>query len=363
MEIPLLLETPHGGIRLPAFLPDATRGVVRGVDSAALAELGVSGLVMSLFHLLQRPAPGTLKALGGLHRFFGWRSPIITDSGGFQAWSLISQNPSLGSITERGLVYKGDLPSPLRLTPEQAVERQFVAGADVIICLDQCTHASDPPAVQRAAVERTLAWARLGKAAYVRLTAARPAPHPQLFGVIQGGTDRELRHICAEGLLEIGFDGYGLGGWPLDAQNQLLTDTIAWVRELVPREFPLHALGVGHPTNVVTCSELGYSLFDSAMPTRDARHGRLLVWQASPHSALSRQAQWFRYLYIGDADHRRSSEPVDETCPCPACLSYSRAWLHHLFKIGDSLYQRYATLHNLAFMLRLMERLRDDAAA
>ncbi len=357
------LRTPHGSLKLPAFLPDATRGIVRAVDSAALQELGVPALVMSLFHLLQRPGPGTLKAAGGLHAMFAWQRPIVTDSGGFQAYSLIHQNPSLGSITDQGLVFKGEAGArPLRLTPEKVVEHQVAFGADVVICLDECTHADAPLAEQRSAVQRTIAWAKRGKREFERLMSARKSTNerPLLLAVIQGGGEYELRRICAEELLAIGFDGYGLGGWPLDSQGELLHDIIAYVRELVPAEYPLHALGVGHPRHILECAELGYTLFDSAMPTRDARHGRLLIWQAEEGISLARQAQWYSHLYIGDDIHRRDNRPLEAGCTCPCCRSYSRAWLHHLFKIGDGLYDRYATLHNIAFINRLMERIRYE---
>jgi queuine tRNA-ribosyltransferase len=178
-----------------------------------------------------------------------------------------------------------------------------------------------------------------------------------LFGVIQGGGSYELRKQCAEALLEIGFDGFGYGGWPLDAQGRLLTDIITYTRSLIPAQYPMHALGVGHPDNVVECTRIGYGLFDSAMPTRDARHGRLYVL----HCQAQRTGEkWFSYLYINDEKHIKSDEPVSAVCDCLCCTHYTRGYLHHLFKINDSLFFRLATIHNLRFMTMLCARLREE---
>lgn len=357
------LVLPHGSLSLPAFLPDATRGMVRAVDSTDLQTGGVQAVVMSLFHLVQRPGSSTIKACGDLHSLFGWPQPIITDSGGFQAYSLIHQNPSLGTISDHGLLFKGESGSkPLRLTPEKVIQQQLAFGADIVICLDECTHADAPLAEQRAAVRRTIAWARRCKCEFERLLSERRKQEvrPQLYAVIQGGAESDLRRECATELLSLGFDGYGLGGWPLDGEGHLLCDIIAYVRELVPAQFPLHALGVGHPQHILDCAHMGYGLFDSAMPTRDARHGRLLIWQAEEGIPLIRQTRWYSHLYIHDDVHRRDRRPLTEGCACPCCCHYSRAYLHHLFKIGDGLYDRFATLHNIYFINRLMERIRIE---
>jgi queuine tRNA-ribosyltransferase len=183
-------------------------------------------------------------------------------------------------------------------------------------------------------------------------------------GVIQGGTSHELRRQCAEALLEIGFDGYGYGGWPLDSEGNLLEDTLAYTRELVPPEYPLHALGVGHPANVVACAQMGCTLFDSTMPTRDARHGRLYVYTVDPAELSDFQGNgWFHYLYINDDRHTKQSEPISSFCDCPCCQRYSLGYVHHLFKLNDSLYPRLATLHNLRFMTQLTAALQGSKGA
>jgi queuine tRNA-ribosyltransferase len=360
-EEPRQLAVPHGVLRLPVFLPDATHGMVRAVDSLDLEGCGIQGLVMNTFHLMQRPGSAAVAALGGLHAFSGWRGPLVTDSGGFQAYSLIRENPRYGQLTEKGLFFQPEgAARRFLLTPEKSIQLQLSSyGSDVVICLDDCTHVDDPPQRQREAVERTIAWARRCKAEFVRLVEQKklaPDQRPLLFAVVQGGGDYALRRRCAEALLEIGFDGFGFGGWPLDGEGRLLTEVLAWTRELIPRRLPLHGLGIGHPANVVTCAHLGYTLFDSAMPTRDARHGRLYCFTTDP-AASDLSGEWFTYLYVNDERLRRHKAPVSPFCDCLCCSHYTVAYLHHLFKCNDALFLRLATLHNLRFMTRLMARL------
>jgi queuine tRNA-ribosyltransferase len=182
---------------------------------------------------------------------------------------------------------------------------------------------------------------------------------PYLIAVVQGGAERHLRQQCAEQLLAIGFDGYGYGGWPLDADNNLLTDVLAYTRELIPNQFTMHALGVGHPANVVVSARMGYNIFDSTMPTRDARHGRLMIFTNDPHAnRLDNAGDFFRYIYIKDKKHVKTNLPLSEFCDCFTCTRYSLGYLHHLYNLNDVLYQRLATLHNLRFMTQLMQNLR-----
>jgi queuine tRNA-ribosyltransferase len=356
------LHLPHGVVQLPAYLPDATLGVVRGVDSTDLERCGVEALVMNSFHLMQRPGSSTVQALGGLHQMAGWSRPIITDSGGFQAYSLIRQNPKYGSLNDRGITFQPDgAARKFQFSPEKSVQLQLSYGADVVICLDDCTHVDDVLAEQEVSVQRTIAWARRCKQEFERIIAQKrlsAEQRPMLFGVIQGGGSFELRKRCADELLEIGFDGFGFGGWPLDDKGNLLSEIIAYTRELVPPALPMHALGVGHPANVVECFRLGYDLFDSAMPTRDARHGRLYRFEDEAFAAMGLlTGKWFAYVYINDEQHIKSDQPISAVCDCLCCTRYSRGYLHHLFKVGDSLFIRLATIHNLRFMAQLMKRL------
>lgn len=364
--MPEALVTPHGALPLPQFLPDATYGVVRAVDAEDLERCGIAALVMNAFHLMQRPGSAAVQALGGLHAMSGWQRPIVTDSGGFQAYSLIRQNPRFGSLTDRGIQFQPEGGAHrLLLTPEKSIQKQLAFGADVAICLDDCTHSEDPEATQAESVARTLAWARRCRAEFDRILSQRKKrddPRPLLFAVIQGGASRELRRRCAEELLAIGFDGFGYGGWPLDSQGNLLADTLAETRALVPGDLPMHALGVGHPANVAACARMGYDLFDSAMPTRDARHGRLYAFTGGEMPPdLTPDGEWLSYVYVTDDRRTRQAGPVDPSCDAPCCARYSAGYLHHLFKLGDPLFPRLATVHNLRFMARLLEILRRSS--
>jgi queuine tRNA-ribosyltransferase len=211
-------------------------------------------------------------------------------------------------------------------------------------------------------VDRTIAWAKSSKRAFSKFINQKnftEESRPKIFAVIQGGGFKELRLKCAEALLEIGFDGYGYGGWPLDKNNHLLSDIIGYTREVIPTEFPMHALGVGHPENVLACFNLGYDLFDSAMPTRDARHGRLFTFRNSPDSVdFGFSMPWFEYKYINDEENIKANLPISAYCDCPCCKNYSMGYLYHLFKQGDTLFMRLATLHNLRFMVQLCDRIR-----
>lgn len=368
------LALPHGDLALPAFLPDATVGVVRAVDTDDLRNVGIHALVMNVFHLMQKPGSSTIQALGGLHAMADWSGPIITDSGGFQAYSLIRQNARFGTLTDSGIRFTPEgAERPFQLTPEKSVQLQLAYGADIVVCLDDCTHVDDSLDEQRLSVARTIRWARRCKNEFERLLAERrggrraraaavETRHPLLFAVVQGGGVPELRRECAEALLAIGFDGYGFGGWPLDAKGQLLHDILAYTRALIPPEFPMHALGVGQPGNVAACAALGYSLFDSALPTRDARHGRLYAFAGDPRDGqFALRGTWYSYTYVEDKKHIKAAEPISPFCDCLTCRKYTLGYLHHLQKTGDTLYLRLATIHNLRFMAMLAEHLRRAA--
>jgi queuine tRNA-ribosyltransferase len=241
----------------------------------------------------------------------------------------------------------------------------------VIMCLDDCTHVDDDMTQQRLSVRRTIEWAKRCRQTFDQIleqrekhpaSAQKQSPRPLLFGVVQGGGDLDLRAECAAALLEIGFDGYGYGGWPLDSEGNLLTEILAYTRSLIPSHLPMHALGVGHPDNLLACAALGYAMFDSALPTRDARQGRLYSLAAPLAAPPSAGSDWFRRHYINDAKHIKSNHPISEHCACHTCRRYSLGYLHHLFKQSDVLFMRLATIHNLHFMCRLVETL-DRVAA
>ena len=357
------LRLAHGTLDLPVYLPDATLGVVRAVDACDLERAGIEALVMNVFHLMQKPGSSTIQALGGLHRMAGWQHPIVTDSGGFQAYSLIRQNPKFGSLGDRGLSFQPEgADRKYQLTPEKSIALQLSYGADIVICLDDCTHADDPPEEQRRSVTRTVRWAARCKQEFTRQLAQRKrdmGPRPLLFAVVQGGNDRELRRECIESLLAIGFDGFGYGGWPLDAEGQLLREMLAYCREMIPAELPMHALGVGHPDSVVECVAMGYDIFDSALPTRDARSGRLYAFNDNPAGdGFHLEGAWHHTLYIHDKKHIKTATPISPGCDCHTCATYTVGYLHHLHKCNDTLFFRLATIHNLRFMSTLIGLLR-----
>ena len=354
------LSTPHGALALPVFLPDATRAVVKSVDSSDLTAAGIPAVVVNTFHLLTSPGPRVLRSAGGVHGFMGWQGVIASDSGGFQIYSLLEKDPSLGSVSNKGFVYHQPTGErKVNLTPSKSIERQFQLGADIMVCLDHCTHPDAPADSHRESVENTVRWAKECRAEFEkRLGEKRPGKkdRPLLFAVIQGGNDPELRSECAERLIEIGFDGYGYGGWPL-SDDGILVDSVSMTASLMPDELPKFALGICGPEHIVACVEMGYGLFDGALPTRDGRRGRLYVFEASPDDApgLSR---FYSRIYMQDKEHIADSRPVDPSCDCLLCSRYSRSYLYHLFRIEDPLGLRLATIHNLRFYSRLMTSLR-----
>ncbi len=353
------LATAHGTLRLPAFLPDGTRGVVRGVDAEDLVRCGVGALVVNTLHLGETPGLAPIRAAGGVHRFMGWEGPISSDSGGFQVYSLLAAPGGLAKVTDQGFSYALQRGQRKRLlSAERCIRQQVALGSDVVFCLDQCTHPDEPADVQRLSVERTLRWAREGKAVLEAACGEAADPRrPLLFGVVQGGNDPELRRRCAEGLLELGCDGFGFGGWPV-ADDGRLVEAVAQTAALLPADAPKHALGIGRPESVVAAWNAGYALFDCTLPTRNARRGVLYVFTGEP---LGEDGAFYRTLRLDAERFRRDARPLEEDCDCPTCARYSRAYVAHLLHVGDGLGARLATLHNLRFYTRLARRLEDDA--
>ena len=345
-------ETAHGRLDFPAFLPDGTRGVVRTLDADGLLVCGVKALMVNMLHLSSHPGTTVVKQLGGIHPFMGWDGPVMSDSGGFQVFSLIAENPKSGRVSKDGFAYRLDRKQKKQiLTPEKCIQKQFHIGADVMFCLDHCTNPDEDAVAQRESVTHTVNWASRCKDEFERrANSDYPA---KLFAVVQGGADEGLRRECAERLLEIGFDGYGFGGWPI-ADDGGLVEAVAQVAELVPVDAPKHALGIGKPGNVVRAFEFGYHTFDCTIPTRDARNKRLYAFDGEIDLLSD---DFYRYVYIGDERYARDDKPIDATCDGLCCQRYSRAYIHHLFAIGETLSLRLATMHNLRFYARLMEKL------
>jgi queuine tRNA-ribosyltransferase len=354
------LSTPRGTLAVPTFLPDATRAGVRGASSEDLRGIGIEAVVVNAFHLLRRPGARVVQAAGGIHRFMDWTGPILSDSGGFQVWSLIRQDPSRGVIRDNEVIFREpETGEKWNLTPERIINLQFQLGSDIVVCLDDCTDVDAPEPEQERSVERTIRWARRCREEFDRQAAQRRGDAPRIFAVVQGGGVEALRRQCARELASIGFDGYGFGGWPLAGDSSLLADPLRWVAESLPEAAPKHALGIGRPDHVVAAFALGYSMFDSTLPTRDARHGRLYAFKPGRASRRPTVGDgFFSAVRIHDPEYRVDHAPIEDGCDCPVCAKHSRAYLHHLFKVGDLSAERLATLHNLRFYVRLFELLR-----
>jgi queuine tRNA-ribosyltransferase len=354
------LETGRGTLAVPTFMPDATRAGVRGVSSDDLRAVGVEGLVVNAFHLMRRPGARVMQGAGGVHRFMDWDGPILSDSGGFQVWSLIRQDPKRGVIRDNEVIFREpSTGEKWTLTPERIVNLQFQLGSDIVVCLDDCTDAEAPEAEQERSVERTVRWARRCREEFDRQAGQRAGKAPRIFAVVQGGGLEPLRRQCASELAAIGFDGYGFGGWPLAADGSLLAEPMRWVAETLPPSAPKHALGIGRPDHVVNAFALGYSIFDCALPTRDARHGRLYTFRSGWADRRPMPGDdFYAAVRIHDSEYRVDHGPIEDGCDCVACTRHSRAYLHHLFKVGDLSAERLATLHNLRFYVRLFRSLR-----
>ena len=366
MSVPEILKTPHGDVPLPAFFPDATHGALRATGFEDGEDAGLYGCVMNTYHLYRRPGARLIKSLGGLHAFTGWGRVILTDSGGFQLYSLIHENPEYGEIRSGEIIFRPDKGSEkMTFTPEKCIQAQYQYGSDIMMALDVCTAPDDPDETQRRSVELTVAWGKRCREEYDRLTGRMKGPKPLLFGIVQGGADRSLRLECGERLREIGFDGYGFGGWPLDADGTMRDDILQDAADAMDPDKPRYAMGIGRPEEIVRCVGMGYTLFDCVIPTREARHQRLYVFKPgrdTPQGVRDGSSLFYTFLYALDEKHVRDGESVDPTCDCVLCRRYSRAYLHHLFKIGDSQAMRLATAHNLRFYGRLMALLRGETA-
>lgn len=359
------LITAHGSVRLPAFFPDATYGAVR---CTPFEDVRSRGLVMNSYHLYNRPGPRLIQSLGGLHAFTGFDGVLLTDSGGFQLFSLIRENSAYGEIRESEILFRPDMgKEKLIFTPEKCIQAQFRYMSDIMMCLDVCTSPDDSFEVQRRSVDLTVKWAKRCKEEYETQLRARRirGQRPLLFGIVQGGQYRDLRLECGKRLEEIGFDGYGFGGWPLDSEGHLREDILQDAADAMPDGKVKYAMGLGRPEEIVKLVKMGYNLFDCVIPTREARHQRLYVFREGMETregVLRPEGDFFRYHRALDEENARDARPVDENCDCALCRSHSRAYLYHLFKTEDPQALRYSTAHNLRFYERLMELLRGDEA-
>ena len=353
------LSLRHGNVPLPAFFPDGTYGTVRCVDSDDLVNCKVPGLVMNGFHLLTKPGVTVLRHFKGVNAFCGWDRPVVTDSGGFQVFSMIHQNSKYGEVRKNGLIFRPDGgKDKIILTPEKSIGFQFTCGSDIIMGLDYCTHPEDSFELNKLSVDITVDWAKRCKQEYEKQLCERrisPENRPLLFAIIQGGGYFDLRKACADELIGLGFDGFGFGGWPVGSGGDLIEDILEYTASLMPDDKVKYAMGLGKPDGIIKCARMGYNLFDCVIPTREARNNRLYVFDCNDdHSPFA----YSRY-YILDDKHIRDERPVSECCDCHTCTKYSRAYLHHLYKNADSSAFRLATIHNLRFYTNLMDKIRE----
>jgi queuine tRNA-ribosyltransferase len=361
MAQPNSINTKNGDLQVPVFMPDATRGLVKLLSSQELKKAGTEAIVVNTYHLYLQPGVEIIKEAGGAHNFMDWNRPILSDSGGFQVFSLIHNNPKMGKIEEDKVIFTSPLNGKkLEFTPEKSIQIQFDLGVDMMVCLDDCPPNDTRPENMELSVKRTIKWAAKCKNEYEKQLKRRKIPterRPLLFSVIQGGDDIELRKRCARELCDIGFDGYGFGAMPLNAEGEFNDQLLKKVAELIPDNSLKLALGVGNPEDIVKCFGWGWDMFDCVIPTREGRHGKLMF--RNKENELYSQ-NFYDSLNIVNAKFKKDFSSINKDSSLKELNNYSRAYLHHLFRIKDPLGYRLASLNNLEFYSRLMKELKEQ---
>ncbi len=333
------LRTPHGDVPTPFFMPVATQGSVKALDPPDLTNIGANIILANTYHLFLRPGTDLLEQFGGLHAFMRWNGPILTDSGGFQGFSL----KHLRKIDDDGILFKSHIDGSLhKFTPESTIEAEERIGADIIMPLDMCVEANSDRETVRRASDLTTRWEARCKQAHDR-------DDQLLFGIVQGGLHEDLRAQSAEAIMSIGFDGYAIGGLSVGESKAEMYNMTALTAAMLPADSPRYLMGVGSPEDLVESVARGIDMFDCVLPTRIARNGAL----------FSRSGR----VNIYAAPHRNRDEPIEPGCDCYTCQNFSAAYIHHLFKSKELLAYRLATLHNLRFALRMMEEMREAILA
>jgi queuine tRNA-ribosyltransferase len=340
------LITPHAEIETPVFMPVGTVASVKGVSQDLLEELGAQIILGNTYHLYLRPGVETVRKMGGLHGFMSWRRAILTDSGGFQVFSL----SELRKVTEDGVTFRSHLDGSSHFfSPESAMEAQIGLGADIIMAFDECTEYPADQARMRESMEMTARWAARSKKYFEEHKHEVPwasVPTQSLFGIVQGGMDRALRKESAERTIEIGFPGYAIGGLSVGEPRELTREIVESTLEHLPKDKPRYLMGVGTPEEVVEYANLGVDMMDCVLPTRAARHGLLFTSQGK--------------VSIKQARYAQDPGPLDPNCGCKVCQRYSRAYLRHLYASNEVLAQVLNTIHNLSFYLDTMQRVRHS---
>lgn len=327
-------ETPHGVVETPAFMPVGTLATVKGLTPEQLVQAGAQMVLANTYHLALRPGPDVVAELGGLHRFMCWDGPILTDSGGFQVFSLASMR----KIDDEKVVFRSHIDgSLLELTPEQAVQIQEKLGADCIMCLDECPPHDAPMEKMLNAVDRTTRWA-------ARCRDAQRRSDQALFGIVQGGTSQKLREHSANGLLPLDFPGYAIGGLSVGEAPTDMYDTLDFTVPMLPADRPRYLMGVGRPVDILEGVLRGLDLFDCVMPTRNGRNATAFTSEGT--------------LKLRNLKHRTDPRPLDPECGCPVCQRFSRAYLRHLFIAKEMLGPILLSWHNIAYYQQMLKKLR-----
>lgn len=337
---------PHGTVQTPVFMNVGTQGAIKGAVSARdLKEIGCQIELSNTYHLHLRPGDRTVKELGGLHQFMGWDGPILTDSGGFQVFSLAS----LRKIKEEGVYFSSHIDGrKIFMGPEESMQIQSNLGSDIAMAFDECIENPSPREYVEASCRRTARWLERCVTEHQRLSREPGCVNPgqMLFGINQGGTYPDIRVAHMQQIARIPCDGYAIGGLAVGEPTQTMYDIIDAVEPHMPKDKPRYLMGVGTPSNIIEAVARGVDFFDCVMPARNARHGKLYTWRGT--------------INIKNEKYKLDTRPVDETCTCPACSAFSRAYLRHLFAAGEMLAMRLAVLHNLHFYNELMARIRTE---
>lgn len=344
------------------FFPDATRGVLKTLDSKDIKNTGTQGILVNTYHLWQGVNIDALKKFGGIRQFMNFDGAVISDSGGFQVMSVIKKGVVEGKIKDEGIVTHPGKNKRLVFGPEDSIKFQMSLDVDMVVVLDDFT---DPKADYKGAkesVDRTISWAKRSKNEFERICKERNLTkenRPYLLGVVQGGEFMDLRKYCIEELVKIGFDGFGWGGWPIDSKGKLDVKSAQVIAENSPKDYLLYALGVGMPDDIIKCVDMGYTIFDCVLPTRDGRHGRLYIFNSDSIDKINiREVNFYKFYDAKKGAYLSDDSKISNCCDCTLCTNYSKAYLAHLFKIGDTTAMRLSSIHNLRFFSILMERIR-----
>jgi queuine tRNA-ribosyltransferase len=365
------LKTRRGIVKTPCFMPIATGGSVKSVDSVEIKKMGAQMILGNTYHLYLRPGDNLIKRMGGLHSFMNWNGPILTDSGGYQVFSLAKMR----KISEEGVKFQSHIDgSSHLLTPEKSIDIQRNLGSDIIMVLDECA----PYPASREYIKKSLGfttrWAKRCRD-YFRIQNSIPSTQDKiqnslLFGIVQGGVYKNFREESARQLIELGFDGYAIGGVSVGEPSKKMLEVVDWVTSLLPEDKPRYLMGVGKPEEIIESVARGIDMFDCVIPTRNARHGTIYKFKACSRGTsgvqslklkvLNGNSKFYEILRITNEKFKNDRKPLDENCSCFACQNYSRAYLRHLFVSGELLGLRLASIHNIYFYLEMMRRIRNS---